>query len=66
MNISHRGPRRADNSGSSDPHCGYCDEAIYREIRPCDFRRIYELDPSMGTTKVSAKINEGGLDPYVA
>jgi HSP20 family protein len=36
-------------------------EAIYREIRPYDFRRVYELDPSIDTTKVSAKIAEGVL-----
>jgi HSP20 family protein len=36
-------------------------ELIYREIRPRDFRRVYELDPSIDTTKVSAKIDDGVL-----
>jgi len=36
-------------------------ELIYREIRPHDFRRVYELDPSIDTTKVSAKIDDGIL-----
>jgi HSP20 family protein len=36
-------------------------ELIYREIRPHDFRRVYELDPSIDTTKVSAKIDDGVL-----
>jgi HSP20 family protein len=36
-------------------------EAIYREIRPYDFRRVYELDPSIDTTKVSATLEEGIL-----
>ena len=36
-------------------------ELIYREIRPHDFRCVYELDPSIDTTKVSAKIDDGIL-----
>jgi HSP20 family protein len=36
-------------------------EAVYREIRPYDFRRTYELDPSIDTTKVSARMDEGVL-----
>jgi HSP20 family protein len=36
-------------------------EALYREIRPYDFRRVYELDPSIDTTKVSATLEEGIL-----
>ena len=36
-------------------------ELIYREIRPHDFRRVYELDPSIDTTKVSANIDDGIL-----
>ena len=36
-------------------------EAIHREIRPADFRRVYELDPSIDTTKISARIEQGVL-----
>ena len=36
-------------------------ELIYREIRPHDFRRVYELDPSIDVTKVGAKIDDGIL-----
>ena len=36
-------------------------ELIYREIRAQDFRRVYELDPSIDTTKVSAEIDDGIL-----
>jgi HSP20 family protein len=36
-------------------------ELIYREIEPHDFRRVYELDPSIDTTKISAKIDDGVL-----
>ncbi|HXL26701.1 MAG TPA: Hsp20/alpha crystallin family protein [Chthoniobacterales bacterium] len=36
-------------------------ELIYREIQPHDFRRVYELDPSIDTTKLGAKIDDGIL-----
>jgi HSP20 family protein len=36
-------------------------EAIHREIRQADFRRVYELDPSIDTTKISARIEQGVL-----
>jgi HSP20 family protein len=36
-------------------------ELIYREIQPHDFRRVYELDPSIDVTKVGAKIDDGIL-----
>ena len=36
-------------------------ELIYREIRPHDFRRVYELAPSIDSTKIAAKIDQGIL-----
>ena len=36
-------------------------ELIYREIRPHDFRRVYELAPSIDSTKITAKIEQGIL-----
>ena len=36
-------------------------ELIYREIRQHDFRRVYELDPSIDSTKISANIDQGIL-----
>jgi HSP20 family protein len=39
----------------------YTAELIYREIQPHDFRRVYELDPSIDVTKVGAKIDDGIL-----
>lgn len=36
-------------------------ELIYREIQPHDFRRVYELDPSIDVTRVGAKIDDGIL-----
>jgi HSP20 family protein len=34
---------------------------LYRESRTTDFRRSFELDPSIDTTKISAKIDQGIL-----
>lgn len=36
-------------------------EPVYREIRNNDFRRVYELDPAIDTTKISARIEQGVL-----
>jgi len=36
-------------------------EPIYREIQKNDFRREYELDPAIDTSKVSARIEQGVL-----
>jgi HSP20 family protein len=36
-------------------------EAVYREIRNNDFRRVYDLDPAIDTTKISARIEQGVL-----
>ena len=36
-------------------------EPIYREIRNNDFRRVYELDPAIDTSKISARIEQGTL-----
>jgi HSP20 family protein len=36
-------------------------ELIYRESRPYDFRRVYELDPSIDTSRISARIENGLL-----
>jgi len=36
-------------------------ESVYREIRPVDYRRVYELDPTIDTTKISARIEDGVL-----
>jgi HSP20 family protein len=36
-------------------------EPIFLERRPVDYRRVFELDPAIDTTKVSAKIEQGVL-----
>jgi len=36
-------------------------EPVYREIRNNDFRRVYELDPTIDTSKISARIDQGIL-----
>ena len=35
--------------------------ALYRESRPLDFRRVFDLDPSIDTAKITAKIEQGVL-----
>jgi HSP20 family protein len=34
---------------------------IHRESRPENFRRVFEIDPSIDTSKVSARIDQGVL-----
>jgi HSP20 family protein len=36
-------------------------EPIHRESRPVDFRRVYELDPSIDTSRITAKVEQGVL-----
>jgi HSP20 family protein len=36
-------------------------EALFRESSTADFRRVFELDPAIDTTKVKARIEQGVL-----
>jgi len=36
-------------------------EVLYRESRPADYRRVFELDPTIDTTKIFAKMEQGVL-----
>jgi len=36
-------------------------EPVYREIRHTDFRRVYELDPAIDTSRIAARIDQGVL-----
>jgi HSP20 family protein len=36
-------------------------DAIYVERRPVDYRRVYELDPSIDTDKITARVENGIL-----
>src|SRR5580765_7620198 len=36
-------------------------EALFRESAARDYRRVFELDPAIDTTKVSAKVEQGVL-----
>jgi len=36
-------------------------EAVYQESRRCDYRRSFEIDPSIDTHKIVAKIEQGVL-----
>ena len=47
--VGHRRPLQANG------------QRIYRERREHDFRRVYELDPSLDASRVSAKIDQGVL-----
>jgi len=35
--------------------------SLYRESRAADFRRVFEVDPSIDTEKISARIDQGIL-----
>ncbi len=35
--------------------------ALYRESRPLDYRRVFDLDPSIDTGKITAKMEQGIL-----
>jgi HSP20 family protein len=45
--------RRSDQAPAAD--------VVYRESRDLDYRRVFDLDPSIDTGKVSAKIEHGVL-----
>jgi HSP20 family protein len=51
--VGHRHPSEASG------------EPVYREIRNYDFRRVYELDPAIDTTKISARIEQGILTVHL-
>jgi len=36
-------------------------EVLYQETRPGDFRRVFELDPTIDTSKIGAKMQQGVL-----
>jgi HSP20 family protein len=48
--ITGRRPARVENA-----------ELIYRESSPLGFRRVFELDPAIDTSKVTAKMEQGVL-----
>ena len=35
--------------------------ALYRESRPLDYRRVFDLDPSIDTGRIAAKVEQGIL-----
>lgn len=36
-------------------------ELLHRESKPADFRRVFELDPTIDTKKIRAQMNQGVL-----
>ena len=45
--------RRANETGIGN--------VLYREVRPANFRRTFEVDPSVDSEKISASIHQGIL-----
>ncbi len=43
---------------TSEPASG---EPLFRERTVADFRRVFELDPAINTSKINAKMNQGIL-----
>lgn len=43
---------------SDDPVAG---ELVYRESRPADYRRVFELDPAIDVAKIHAHVDQGVL-----
>ena len=41
-----------------DPFSG---EPLFRESREADYRRVFELDPAIDTSKISARMDQGVL-----
>ena len=39
----------------------FAGEPVYREIRRNDFRLVFELDPTIDTTRIAARIDQGVL-----
>jgi len=36
-------------------------DVVYRECRPLDYRRVFDLDPSIDASHISAKVEQGIL-----
>ena len=36
-------------------------EPVFRESRPADFRRVFQLDPAIDTGKIAARMDQGVL-----
>lgn len=36
-------------------------EALFAESRPVDYRRVFELDPAIDTSRISARMDQGVL-----
>jgi HSP20 family protein len=36
-------------------------QALYRESRPADYRRVFELDPVIDANKINARVDQGVL-----
>jgi HSP20 family protein len=50
--LSIVGRRNQDTAGA---------DFVYRESRPAHFRRVFELDPVIDVTRITARVNQGIL-----
>jgi HSP20 family protein len=41
--------------------CPGTGEALHRETRPANYRRVFELDPAIDTNKIAARMEQGVL-----
>jgi len=61
LNISLEGNVLTITGRRADAPVGGDYDLLFRESRPVDFRRVFELDPAIETGKISAKMNQGVL-----
>jgi HSP20 family protein len=45
--------RRSDETPTGEP--------LYRESRPADYRRVFELDPAIDAERINARVDQGVL-----
>jgi|SRR5215207_2068619 HSP20 family protein len=45
--------RRSDETPTGEP--------VYRESRPADYRRVFELDPAIDAERINARVDQGVL-----
>lgn len=51
--------------GGHRPAAGECGRAVHRERKAGEYRRVFDLDPSIDATKISARIDQGLLTVHL-
>ena len=57
LEITAEGPTLTLTGRRADPP--FAGTALHRESRAADFRRVFELDPTIDTAKIRARIDQG-------